>query len=693
MSTFTQTGPFKVTSPLGGDTLLFSGMSGEEAVSTPFVFTVDLLSEKETILASQILRKPLVVELDIGDGSTRYIHGLVRRFIQQDSAFSSLYSYRAEIVPWLWFLSLAADCRVYEGKSVLDIVEDVFKRNHWTDFEVKTTGSYLPREYCVQYRETDLAFVSRLLEEEGIFYFFKHTEAKHTLVLADGNSSFPPIPGTSTVSATERVVSSTQHQQSVGSIQWDQNVPPGTVTLFDYNYLDGQKALTATVSGNGPDEIYDYPGGFTDTSTGDRYARAQLDAAEAFMQSLSGVSSCMGFTAGCQFTLSDYFRTDVNGGFILMKVRHTAQLLGYYGAAAANEQTATYQNDFRAIAKETVFRPQLRTPRPIVAGTQTALVVGPSGSEINVDKYGRVQVQFFWERTDKGDPGSSCYVRVSTSWAGKNWGVIHIPRIGQEVVVAFEEGNPDRPIIVGSVYNPDMMPPWTLPDNKTQSGILTRSSEQGGTDDFNALRFEDKKGSEEIWLHAQKNYTIEVENDKTQYIGDAETKTIDKGDYTETLKQGNYALDIKQGNQTVTLDQGNQSTTLKVGDCNLKVSTGAYNVSVNGNHEVKIAQGNVDTELDMGNMSTKLSMGNYDLEASLGNVSIKCDLGQVSIEAMQGIELKVGSNSIKIDMMGVTIDAMMVKVNGQIQTQVAGLMTQLSGSAMTQISGGITMIG
>jgi len=602
-----------------------------------------------------------------------------------DSAFSSLYAYRAEIVPWLWFLSLAADCRVYENKSVLDIVEDVFRRNNWTDFSVKTTGSYTPREYCVQYRETDLAFVSRLLEEEGIFYFFEHTDSKHTLVLADGNSAFQPIPGTSTVSATERVVSSTQHQQSVGSISHDTQVPPGTVTLYDYNYLDGQKALTATVSSYSPEEIYDYPGGFTDSGTGDRYARNQLDAAEVFMQQITGVSSCMGFTAGYQFTLSEYFRNDINGGFNLVKVRHTAQLIGYYGAAAVGDQTATYQNDFRALAKETVFRPQLRTPRPIVAGTQTALVVGPSGSEINVDKYGRVQVQFFWERTDKGDPGSSCWVRVSTAWAGKQWGIIHIPRIGHEVVVAFEEGNPDRPIIVGSVYNPDMMPPWTLPANKTQSGILTRSSEGGGTDDFNALRFEDKKGSEEIWLHAQKDYNIEVENDKTQYIGDAEKKTIDKGDYTEELKQGKYTLDIKQGDQTITLDQGTQSTRIKTGDCNLKIDS--------GNSTIGLGQGNITTKLDMGNMSTKLSMGNYELAASMGNVSIKCDLGQVSIEAMQGIELKVGSNSIKIDMMGVTIDGMMVKVNGQVQTQVSGLMAQLSGSAMTQISGGITMIG
>jgi type VI secretion system secreted protein VgrG len=682
MSTFTQNGPFKVVSPLGGDTLLFSGFAGEEAVSTPFLFTVDMLSEKQSIDATEMLRKPLVVELSM-DGSTRYVHGLIRRFIEQDSAYSSLFAYRAEIVPWLWFLSLAADCRVYEKKSVIDIIEDVFRRNHWSDFTVKTTGTYPKREYCVQYRESDLAFVSRLMEEEGIFYFFQHTASKHTLVLADDNSAFQPVPGTSTISATERSVSGTQFQQNVGSLQVDAQVPPGTVTLYDYNYLDGQTPLKATVSSTGPEEIYDYPGDYTDQDTGDRYARLRLDAAETFENQLTGVSSWRGFTSGYQFKLSEYFRSDLNGDWNIVKVRHMAQLT--YGQADTGEVTATYQNDFRAIATSVVFRPMLRTPRPIVAGTQTALVVGPSGSEINVDKYGRVQVQFFWERTNKDDPGSSCYVRVSTSWAGKQWGIIHIPRIGQEVVVAFEEGNPDRPIIVGSVYNPDMMPPYDLPANKSQSGIKSRSTEGGGADDFNEFRFEDKTGSEQIFMHAQKDTLFEVENNQTETIGNAETKTIDKGDYNELLKEGKYVLEIQKGDQEIDIDKGSQKTTISEGDCSLDVEMGKYDVS--------LGQGDMSVSLSQGNMSTKLSMGNYDLQCSMGNVSIKTDLGQVTVEAMQGIELKVGGNSIKIDMMGITISGMMIKLDGQIQTQVSGLMTQVSGSAMTQISGAITMIG
>jgi type VI secretion system secreted protein VgrG len=682
MSTFTQNGPFKVVSPLGGDTLLFSGFAGEEAVSTPFLFTVDMLSEQQSIDATQMLRKPLVVELSM-DGSTRYIHGLVRRFIEQDSAYSSLYAYRAEIVPWLWFLSLAADCRVYENKSVLDIVEDVFRRNNWSDFSVKTTGTYPKREYCVQYRESDLAFVSRLMEEEGIFYFFQHTASKHTLVLADDNSAFQPVPGSSTISATERAVSGTQYQQNVGSLQFDAQVPPGTVTLYDYNYLDGQTPLKATVSSTGPEEIYDYPGDYTDQDTGDRYARLRLDAAETFENQLTGVSSCRGFTSGYQFKLSEYFRSDLNGDWNIVKVRHMAQLT--YGQADTGEVTATYQNDFRAIAKSVVFRPMLRTPRPIVAGTQTALVVGPSGSEINVDKYGRVQVQFFWERTNKDDPGSSCYVRVSTSWAGKQWGIIHIPRIGQEVVVAFEEGNPDRPIVVGSVYNPDMMPPYDLPANKSQSGIKSRSTEGGGAADFNEFRFEDKMGSEQIFMHAQKDTVFEVENNQTETIGNAETKTIDKGDYTETLNEGKYLLTVKKGDMTTTLNQGGYYVNVDQGPHDTQVTQ--------GDAMLNVVQGDLTTTVGQGDHKTTVSMGGYSVQAELGVLQLEGTSGGVAIKSFKQIELTVGPNSIKIDMTGVTIDAMMVKINGQVQTQVSGLMTQVSGSAMTQISGAITMIG
>ncbi len=295
-------------------------------------------------------------------------------------------------------------------------------------------------------------------------------------------------------------------------------------------------------------------------------------------------------------------------------------------------------------------------------GTQTAVVVGPSGEEIFTDKYGRVKVQFFWDRQGKKNADSSCWIRVGTLWAGKQWGAIHIPRIGQEVIVAFEEGDPDQPIIVGSVYNADQMPPYNLPDNKTQSGLKSRSSLKGGTDDFNQLRLEDKKGSEEIYFHAQKDFNRVVENNDTLKVGSSKaddgSQTVEVWkDRTETVKTGNEKITIEKGNRTVTLNTGNDL------------------------HQMK--QGNRDVKIDMGNDSLKISMGNH---------TTKLDLGKSETEAMQSIELKVGGNSIKIDQTGVTIKGIMVSIEGQAMLDAKAPMTTVKGDGMLTLKGGITMI-
>jgi type VI secretion system secreted protein VgrG len=691
MADYTQTGPFQIVADTGY-TFLFSAMYGEEAVSTPFAFTIDLLCEMQTVDGTPMLRQPFGVSLEM-DGSTRYIQGLVRKFSELDIQYGTLYGYRVEIVPWLWFLSLAADSRVYENKSVLDIVEDVFKRNNWSDFRVATTGSYPTREYTVQYRETDLQFVSRLLEEEGIFYFFEHTSSKHTLVLADSNSSFQQTPGPDTVSAVQRVVSGTEYQNSVSDLRFDQQVPAGTVTLYDYNYLDGQTPLKSSSSSDGAatDDMYDYPAGFVDQATGDRYTRNRLDAEDAVTEQLTGVGTCRGFTAGYQFQLSEYFRDELNGGWNIMRVRHTASQGSYVGSQTG-QQSAKYVNDFTAISDAATYRPPLRAPRPIIHGTQTAIVVGPSGSEINVDKYGRVQVQFFWERTDKGDPGSSCWVRVATFWAGKQWGAIHIPRIGQEVIVAFEEGNPDRPIIVGSVYNPNMMPPYDLPANKSQSGIKSRSTEGGGTDDYNELRFEDKMGSEQIVMHAQKDMILEVENARTQTIGNTDSRTVTKGNDTVEVSDGNQTITVYGKRQVNARDL---QVLLVHGDNVVQIKeSGKYEMTIEqGGHSTELEQGDMSIQLDQGNYAVAASVGDIDLEAQAGNMTFTADVGQITIQALQSITLQCGQSSIQITPTGIQISGMMVSVEGQIQTQVSGIMTQVSGSAMTQISGGITMIG
>jgi type VI secretion system secreted protein VgrG len=316
----------------------------------------------------------------------------------------------------------------------------------------------------------------------------------------------------------------------------------------------------------------------------------------------------------------------------------------------------SYSNFFKCIPYTVPFRPLRVTPRPTVRGPQPAVVVGPSGEEIYTDKYGRIKVQFFWDREGKNDENSSCWMRVSQIWAGKNWGVLFLPRIGQEVMVDFLEGDPDQPLVTGAVYNADQMPPYTLPDQMTQSVIKTRSTKGGSTDNFNEIHFEDKKGEEVFFVHAEKDMTREVEHDDSLTVGNNQTIKVEN-DRTET---------VSKGNETVTIQTGNRSIT--------------------------VSKGNDDHKIDQGNRSVTISMGNDSLKISMGNQTTKVDLGSISTEAMQSITLTVGQSSIKIDQMGVTIQGAMISIKGQAQAQVQAPMIQVSADAMLQCQGGIVMI-
>jgi len=371
------------------------------------------------------------------------------------------------------------------------------------------------------------------------------------------------------------------------------------------------------------------------------------EGASGYLQ-ISGTSTCRAFTTGHYFSLvgnqdKEIKVPETSGKYALESVKHSIQQSPEYISGA--EVRNAYQNTFSCISQDAPFRPARTTPRPSVQGMQTAVVVGLKGEEIDCDKYGRVKVQFHWDREGKKDEKSSCWVRVASMWAGKQWGMIHIPRIGQEVVVAFLEGDPDQPIIVGSVYNYDNMPPYKLPDNKTKSGIVTRSSKDGDSDTYNGIVFEDKKDQEQVYIQAQYNMDTVVKNNETVKIG------FDKQD------PGDQTIDI-YNNRTTTLDQGNDKLTVKKGD-----------------REAIVEMGSDALTIKMGNQTTKL------------------DLGKSATEAMQSIEFKVGQSSIKIDQMGVTIKGMMINVEGQMQTQVKGLMTQLNGSAMLTVGGGLMMIG
>src|SRR5437016_1347228 len=558
MATYTQSKrSMKVDTALGADVLLLDGFAGDEGVSTPFFYTLDLLSEDASIDAKKLLRSAVVVTLELADGGPRIIHGLVRRFVQLGRSEDKLTTYRAEVVPWLWFLSLSSECKIFQNLSVLDIIEKVFKAQGYNDFQIKCTKSYPKREYCVQYRETHLNFVSRLMEEEGIFYFFEHSKDKHVLTLADANSAVKPCPGQAT--ARMAVQSGAwQEVDVVTAFEREHAVQSDKVTLRDYDYLQPSLQLENSVAGDGKSEVYDYPGNFLKPDEGDRYARLRLEEHEAWRQVVRGASTCRAFQSGWRFDLKEHYRSDANQTYMLVHVQHAGHSGGYHAGEADGPQ---YHNSFVAIPHSVPFRPPRTSHKPLVWGSQSAVVVGKSGEEIWVDKHGRVKVQFHWDRNGKKDESSSCWVRVSSAWSGKNWGVVHIPRIGQEVIVDFLEGDPDRPIITGRVYNADQTPPYALPGDQTQSGVKSRSSKGGGTDNFNEIRFEDKKGSEQIVIHAAKDEQIDGEN--------TDSVTIKTGDASITMKN-NGDIQIKGNNITI---QGSGKIAIKAdSDVNIKGS-------------------------------------------------------------------------------------------------------------------------
>jgi len=507
---YTQAGrPIRLDTPLGEDVLLLEQFSGAEAVSQQFSFHLRAVSTSPALALDDLLQQPVLVTLEQVGGDPRYIHGIVNRAMQAESA-QGLTSYALEIVPWTWFLSLVTDCRIFEDMTVPQIIEQIFKDQGYQDYRLNLTGSYDPREYCVQYRETSLNFISRLMEEEGIFYFFEHTDQKHVLVLADSNSAFQPCPGKPSVRYGVTAAGG-QEEDVMGSLSREHAVRSQCISLTDYDFQKPTVKLDVRASSARYD-LYDYPGNYLSREVGERYAKIRLEEQEAQRLLLAGSSNCRQFTAGCEFDLTDELGTGADGSYTLLSVMHSAGTTSYRSDAP---EPFAYDNQFQAIPAAVTYRPPRVAFKPSVHGSQTAVVVGPDGEEIWVDNFGRVKVQFHWDREAK----SSCFVRVSQAWAGKNWGQIQIPRIGQEVVVDFLEGDPDRPLVVGRVYNAELMPPYTLPDDQTMSGAKSRSSKGGSADNYNEIVIEDKKGSEYIGIHAEKDMREYVEKDSYEYVG------------------------------------------------------------------------------------------------------------------------------------------------------------------------------
>ena len=541
MGTFVQTAlPVHITTPFGANKLLVRSFRGEEAISELFRYDLELYSEDASLDFTQIVGKAVTLQIQLSDGSFQYVNGIVGRFTQagRDERFTT---YLAELRPSLWMLTMSTDCRIFQNKNSLDIVKQVFSGLGFSDFSDKTTASLSAREYCVQYRETAFAFVSRLLEEEGISYYFDHDASKHTMVLVDDSSSWGACPGLTSA----RYVGAEPKYDSddmVVDCEIDQAVTAGEFKSDDYNFTIPSTQLLATASGSDTSRsIYEYPGLYTAQSDGETIASRRLATLQTEAKTLRGSSLCRSFHAGCKFTLANHYRSDLNASYVLRRltVRGTQD---------------DYSNSFEAFPAETTFHPPQITPRPVIAGTQTAAVVGKAGEEIWTDQYGRVVVQFHWDQLGTSDEKSSCWVRVAQGWAGNLWGSIFIPRIGQEVVVSFLEGNPDRPLITGCVYNAQQQVPYTLPDNQTRT-TLKSSSSKGGSG-FNEICLEDKAGSEEIFIQAQKDMTISVLNNESTTVTGTRTLNVtgnethtNKADYTSNIS-GNFTLKVG-GNLTI----------------------------------------------------------------------------------------------------------------------------------------------
>jgi type VI secretion system secreted protein VgrG len=637
-----------IDTPLGKDALLLESFAGHESISRLFSFSAELLSENSAISFDQIVGQRVNISITQVGGEIRYINGFVSRF-SQSGADARFTHYHAEVVPWLWFLTRSAACRIFQNMTVPDIITKVFTDLGFNDSKKSLQGTYEQWDYCVQYRETAFNFVSRLMEQEGIYYFFEHEKDKHTLVLADRPNAHKPCPN-QPKGRLDYTPGGFLQEDVIHDWQLEQELRTGNYSLKDYNFetpstdLGVKEPSIINVDGNSKYELYDYPGEYTTKADGATIAKTRMQEEETTNLLATGSSNCRGFVAGFRFDLAGHVRKDVNKSYVLTEVHHSASVGESYHdeSAAGGEQ---YSNHFACIPQSVPFRPARHTPKPAVQGPQTAVVVGKSGEEIWVDKYGRVKVQFFWDREGKKDENSSCWVRVSQPWAGKNWGAVWIPRIGQEVIIDFLEGDPDQPIITGRVYNAEQMPPYTLPDNQTQSGFMSHSSKGGDSKNYNEIRFEDKKGSEDLLIHAEKTMHNSVE--ASQFItvgvdrhirtGYADDDGGSHGDVKE-LVHNNHNLHVKA-------DQREKVE----GDRHLE-AVGDRNEKIGGNMSLQIGQ----------NLNEKTGT-NFAHEAGQ-EIHLKAGMNVV-IEAGMQLTIKAAGGFINIGPAGVAISGTLVLIN------------------------------
>ncbi|AXA90528.1 type VI secretion system Vgr family protein [Massilia sp. YMA4] len=640
--------PVTVTSPLGADVLLFRRMQCSEALGRLFEFRLQLASTRADIATADLLGQPLTVALDLEEGGQRHFHGIVTRFAYLGQC-DGMPAWEALVHPALWLLTRSSNCRIFQDKTVLEIVKAVCGDSAYGGLvridAGKLAASPAKRDFCVQYRESDFDFVSRLLEEEGIYYYFRHEASAHTMVLADGYGAHASAAGYATLPFWDEQEGRRAPAKSVTRMWRAGAVQAAEYALNAYDFEQPAairnagllvKSVIAAPFITQRFRQYDYPGRYKAAGAGESRARARMEALHGQGEQVDGRTNARGLAAGGLFKLAEHPRADQNREF-LVTATSTEFATSAYGSGGA-QGAFEFQCAFQAVGKEHSYRPPRIAARPCVHGPQTAIVVGKAGEETWTDQHGRIKVQFHWERERHDDETSSCWVRVQQGWAGKGWGMLFLPRIGMEVVVSFLEGDPDQPLVTGCVYNADTVVPYDLPANQTRSTIRTNSSKGGGG--YNELRFEDKKGAEEVYLQAEKDFNRVVKNNDTLKVG---FEKKDKGDQTIAICHDQ------------SLDVGHDRSVHVAND---------EAVTVDANQKIEVGK---DRATQVGKDDTVKVDGHQ-----------KVDVGQtIVIEAGTSIELKVGGSSVKIEPAKITLKSAQIAVeaDGVVSIKAGGMLT------------------
>lgn len=636
-----------VSTPLAEDVLLFERMSGTEQLGRLYQYRVRMLSLKRDLKIADILGQSLSVHLDLPSGGKRHFNGVVTRFARLGDE-SGMCRYEAVVHPWLWLLTRSSNCRIFQDKTIVDIVKEVCGHPCYgglVDLDVGAlTGSYGAVPYCVQYRETDFNFVCRLLESVGIYFYFTHAADKHTMVLADSYSAHEDLPGYATLQFGGEHARDVVDRDAIFSWNAAGEIQASSYSLNDFDF---EKAAASTSGGlrvksavaaafeQPAYELYDYPGGYVLAADGTSLARGRMERVHGQCEEISADTNARGVFAGGLFTLTGHQSEAQNRAYLVTAANYDIVGDDY---ASGGDRPIEFKCDFKAIGKEHSYRAPASIVKPVVQGLQTAMVVGKAGEEIWTDKYGRVKLRFHWDRDGEDDENSSCWVRVAQGWAGKGWGAMFLPRIGMEVVVSFLEGDPDRPLVTGCVYNSDTLPPYSLPADQTKSTIKSNTSKGGGG--YNEIRFEDKKGSEEVYMQAEKDFLRVVKNNDTLKVG---FEKADKGDQTISIKN-DQATDIGHDQK------------LEIGGDQSETVTGNQTVKISGDQKVTVSK-------------------------------------TIVIEATTSIELKVGGSSIKIEPAKITVKSAEILVQSDAGTTIkAGAMMTIKSGAIMTIEGALVKI-